>query len=179
MRQYETAEKKISGWFFKVVERGGDSLVDLIHKSDPWAGEDCERDQCKPCWTKIRLGKFKSQDCTKRNCIYETWCISCWERDKAKVEEMCKDDEKMEAMMMKRMKIYKYVGETSRSIYERTWEHVNSLKQLHTSSQMLKHIVEEHGEDEIDNVEFGAKVVRYTRNAFERQVIESVIIFRR
>ena len=90
-----------------MVERGGDSLVDLIHKSDPWAGEDCERDQCKPCWTKIRLGKFKSQDCTKRNCIYETWCIGCWERDKAKVEEMCKDDEKMEAMMMKRMKIYK------------------------------------------------------------------------
>ena len=51
-----------------------------------------------------------------------------------------------------------------------------AVKQLHTSSHMLKHILEEHGEDEIDNVEFGAKVIRYTRNAFERQVIESVII---
>ena len=41
-------------------------------------------------WTKIILRKFKSQDCTKPNCIYETLCISCWETDKAKVEEMCR-----------------------------------------------------------------------------------------
>ena len=41
VRRYETAEKKISGWFFKVVERGGDSIVDLINRSDLWVGEDC------------------------------------------------------------------------------------------------------------------------------------------
>ena len=77
----------------------------------------------------MRMGKYKTQDCTKRNCIYESWCISCYERDMAKVEELSKDDEKLKAMMMKKMRIYKYVGETSRSVYERTWEHVNSLKQ--------------------------------------------------
>ena len=76
VRNYETAAKESSGWFLKVVERGGDSLVDLLHRSDPWAGEDCARVGCKPCWTKIRTGKNKTQDCTKRNCIYETWCIS-------------------------------------------------------------------------------------------------------
>ena len=42
VRAYETAAKESSGWFLKVVERGGDSLVDLLHRSDPWAGEDCE-----------------------------------------------------------------------------------------------------------------------------------------
>ena len=159
-----------------MVERAGDSLVDLLHRSDPWAGEDCDRGGCKPCWTKIRTGKAKTQDCTKRNCIYETWCITCWEEDVAKVEEKYKEDEKMMKVMMKRIKVYKYIGETSRSVYERIWEHNHSMEQLHTSSHMLKHVLEVHGEEEYNKVEFGAKVVRYERSAFNRQVTESVII---
>ena len=176
VRKYETAAKESSGWFLKVVERGGDSLVDLLHRSDPWAGEDCARVGCKPCWTKIRTGKNKTQDCTKRNCIYETWCISCWEKDVTRVEEMCKEDEEMKKVMMKKIKVHKYIGETSRSVYERTWEHTHSMEQLQTSSHMLKHMLEMHSEEEIKDVEFGAKVIRFTRTAFERQVMESVLI---
>ena len=116
------------------------------------------------------------QDCTKRNCIYETWCITCWEEDVAKVEEKYKEDEKMMKVMMKRIKVYKYTGETSRSVYERIWEHNHSMEQLHTSSHMLKHVLEVHGEEEYSKVEFGAKVVRYEISAFNRQVTESVII---
>ena len=41
---------------------------------------------------------------------------------------------------------------------------------------MLKHVLEVHGEEEYSKVEFGAKVVRYERSAFNRQVTESVII---
>ena len=71
---------------------------------------------------------------------------------------------------------YKYVGETSRSVYERTWEHTNSMKQLQTSSHMLKHMLEVHGEEEMEKVEFGARVLKFARSAFERQVMESVLI---
>ena len=79
--------------------------------------------------------------------------------------------------MMKRMKLYKYIGETSRSVYERSWEHVHSMEQLHTNSHMLKHALEKHGEEEdLGKIQFGVKVVRYTRSAFDRQVMESVII---
>ena len=66
---------------------------------------------------------------------------------------------------------------TSRSVFERAWEHNHSRDQLHTSSHMLKHIIEKHGEEEDpDKTQFGVRVVRYTRRAFERQIIESVLI---
>ena len=137
VRRYENAEKETSGWFFKVVERAGDSLVDLIHRSDPWSGEDCMRDACKPCWTKMKLEKWKTQDCSKRNCIYENWCMTCWEDDTKEIEEKCGEDEKMKKEMMKNRRASKYIGETSRSVYERTWEHTNSMKQLQPSSHCL------------------------------------------
>ena len=51
------------------------------------------------------------------------------------------------------------------------------MEQLQTSSHMLKHALEHHG-DEVDmrKIEWGVKVLRFTRSAFERQVIESVLI---
>ena len=51
------------------------------------------------------------------------------------------------------------------------------MEQLQTSSHMLKHALEQHG-DEVDmgKIEWGVKVLRFTRSAFERQVIESVLI---
>ena len=147
-----------------------------MHRSDPWSGEDCSRDECKPCWTKVKTDKYKTQDCSKRNCIYETWCMSCWDRDTEEIEEKYNGNEEMKREMMKKRKAYKYVGETSRSVYERTWEHTNSMKQLQTSSHMLKHMLEVHGEEEMEKVEFGARVLKFARSAFERQVMESVLI---
>ena len=29
-------------------------LVDILHKADPWAGQDCLRPQCMLCKTKIK-----------------------------------------------------------------------------------------------------------------------------
>ena len=70
VRMVEQRMKEISGWHYKVVERAGDSLVDLLHKADPWAGQDCLRQQCMLCKTKLKTGKQLNQDCTKRNIIY-------------------------------------------------------------------------------------------------------------
>ena len=63
--------------------------------------------------------------------------------------------------MKKKIKLFKYVGETARSVYERSWEHVNSRDQLQTSSHMLKHILEEHEEEEqMEKIIFGVKLLR-------------------
>ena len=106
--------------------------------------------------------------------------MSCWDRDTEEIEEKYNGNEEMKREMMKKRKAYKYVGETSRSVYERTWEHTNSMKQLQTSSHMLKHMLkhmlEVHGEEEMEKVEFGARVLKFARSAFERQVMESVLI---
>ena len=177
VRQYEMMAREQTGWYLKVVERAGDSLTDLLHRSDPWSGEDCQREACLHCETKLWSGKYKTQDCSKRNCIYETWCRTCQEREEERIEEACGEDEERKMEMKKKIKLHKYVGETSRSVYERAWEHTHSRDQLQTSSHMLKHIIEMHGEEENpDKIQFGVRVVRYTRRAFERQIMESVFI---
>ena len=108
--------KEISGWQYKVVERAGDSLVDLLHKADPWAGQDCLRQQCMLCKTKLKTGKQLNQDCTKRNIIYETWCINCYEEDKKLIEEEYGEgDPKVLKKKLEAIKLHKYVGESSRS----------------------------------------------------------------
>ena len=95
-----------------MVERGRYSLVDLVHRSDPWSGEDCSGEEFKPCWTKVKTDKYMTQDCSKRNCIYETWCLSCWDRDTEELEEKYNGNEEMNREMMKKRKADKYVGET-------------------------------------------------------------------
>ena len=75
---------------------------------------------------------------------------------------------------MKTIKLYKYIEETSRS-----WEHIQSMEQLQPSRHMLKHALEKHaveGELDLGKVRFGVRIVRFTRSAFEIQIIESVII---
>ena len=96
--------------------------------------------------------------------------MQCQEKEESKIDEE-QEDEKKRKELKKKIKLFKYVGETARSVYERSWEHVNSRDQLQTSSHMLKHILEEHEEEEqMEKIIFGVKVLRYTRNAFERQV---------
>ena len=36
----------------RVVERTGEKLVDILHKSNPWSGEKCGREDCRSCASK-------------------------------------------------------------------------------------------------------------------------------
>ena len=134
IRAVESKMKKISGWHYKVVERSGDSLVNILHKADSWAGQDSLSTKCMLCRTKIKTGKHLTQDCTKRNIIYETWCIDCYDEDKRKIEEEYMEDPKTMKKKLEDIKLFKYAGESSRSVYERAWEHENSKEKLHSDS---------------------------------------------
>ena len=46
----------MTGYRIKIVERGGKKLVDILHKANPWAGQDCQREGCLLCKTKIDEG---------------------------------------------------------------------------------------------------------------------------
>ena len=80
--------------------------------------------------------------------------MTCWEEDTKEIEEKCGEDDKLKKDMMKNRRASKYIRETLRSVYERTWEHTNSMKQLQPSSYMLKHILERHGEEDMEKIEF-------------------------
>ena len=85
-------------------------------------------------------------------------------------------EEEKWAELLKRMKIHKYIRETSMSAYERGLEHQKDLEDMKIESHMLKHYIENHEDEEIRDMEFGMRIVRKPRTAFNRQIAESVMI---
>ena len=175
LRDNENKLEDLTGTRLKIVERTGTKLVDLITRSNPWQGLDCQRENCLLCFTKSQTEKLKSQECTKRNIVYETRCRTCEDNEKLRIEEL-EIDEKSKLEEIKKLKIFKYIGETSRSAFERGWEYVNDMATLNKRSHMLKHVIMNHPEDDMADVKFGMKVLKFCQTSFERQVLEAVTI---
>ena len=171
----------------KLVERTGDKLVDLLHKSNAWGNEDCQRPDCWPCKSAGEEGPKGS--CRQRSVMYETYCELCGEKCKEneenklreKIEETEKTSNKRKRdskKVEKNRKDYKvkYIGETWRTAYERGSEHQEDVKNLKENSHILKHIIEVHPGRKIEEVKFGMRVIRKFNSALERQVNEAVSI---
>ena len=92
-----------------------------------------------------------TQDCHKRNIIYETRCLTCEEREVERIEKL-EIEEKEKNELKRNIKGYKYIGESSRSAFERGWEHANDMAQLRITSHMLKHAVSVHPEKDMNEV---------------------------
>ena len=176
LREAEEMLFKLTGYKLKIVERSGTTLEELLHKSDPWQGIDCERQGCILCATKLKTGKNLGQDCHKRSVVYETNCLTCEERKNKEIEESCGDDKEKAEEMKRKQKRHIYVGETARSCFERLNEHESDKRQLKTTSHMLRHLVGHHEGEDMDKVEFGVKILKVTKTSFERQILESVLI---
>ena len=126
------------------------------------------------CRTKEKTGKLKSQSCSKRSLVYEIWCLECDEKTEEEIKNVAGEDEKLQEELRKKKKMYKYIGETNRSVYERAWEHMNAMDSLHSGSYMLKHSIDMHEQEEFTNKRFGLKILSFTKSSFERQILESV-----
>ena len=87
------------------------------------------------------------------------------EKEEKKLEEIF-EDEKILKEKKKEIKIYKYIGETSRSAYERSLEHQMSMRTLNSDSYMLKHLIDQHEGEDMEVQRFGIKVVRFTQSLF-------------
>ena len=175
LRENEEKLVQLTNNKLKIVERASVKLQDIITKSNPWKGTDCQRSNCLLCFTKTKQEKPNLQDCHKRSLVYETWCITCENMEFDKIEEL-ELGEQQKNEMKRKVKKYKYVGETGRSAFERGWEHLNDLAQLRTSSHMLKHCVGVHEDKDMGDIVFGMKVIQYSKSSFERQIRESVQI---
>ena len=158
----------MTGYRLKIVEQAGRKIAELFHSSNPWRGEDCGREDCWPCATKKISGKDKRKECTKRSLVYETWCITCYNTEKNKIEEEVEEGKEREKMILQIPK-HKYIGETARSAYERGWEHQEALRKLEEDSHLLKHVANHHKGVPMDKITYGMRVVQYTRTALERR----------
>ena len=72
--------------------------------------------------------------------------------------------------------LYTYIGETSRSIFERSKEHKKDLEFRRPKSHMLRHCFEVHPELDPEKVDFRMKILTSHKSAFERQIREAVMI---
>ena len=180
----------------KVVERAGEKLVDNLHRSNPWEKTPCGREDCRFCSSKEEKlwGKCKS-----RNIVYENECYTCLEKieeekettgetvnivventmennkGKRKSENREKEVERKSKDSEERTK-YKYIGESSRSGYERVNEHWKDFENLNPRSHILKHYLDKHQDIPMNKLNMRMKVLKTYKSSFERQIGESVHI---
>ena len=86
---------------------------------------------------------------------------------------MEEEDEKKRKEKKRGMSLYLYVGETSRSIYERGLEHLRDCEEMKADSHMIKHYFDKHEEEDLETMTFGMRIARATKTAFNRQIMES------
>ena len=130
--------------------------------------------------------------CKFRNVVYETQCMTCYNNTKGEekviarindIEPERKDGKKRtreeeerecEVKEDKKRKVVKYVGETSRSGYERQIEHFKDYKNLYLRSHILKHYLDCHQDISLEKLEVRMRVIGRYRSSFERQIGESI-----
>ena len=108
--QLRTMEPTL-GFKTKVVERTGQTLGSKFPLASLWDGSPCGRGDCVTC----TQGLEEIPPCTRNSLLYENICLKCnpGARNRSKEEiELVRDD--IPTI---------YVGETSRSIQERSKEH--------------------------------------------------------
>ena len=63
-------------------------------------------------------------------------------------------DKKRTQEEIRKMRLYKYIGESSRSCYERSKEHQNDMRQLKPSSHLLRHALDQHEGEQLSSIKF-------------------------
>ena len=90
------------------------------------------------------------------------------QKDQTKAVDLDKDPSKVA--------IYKYIGESARSCYERGGEHIYDCKQILPKSHILKHTIQHHEGEDYESVSFLMKAIKFHKSSYERQIHESVMI---
>ena len=74
--------EKVCSLKFKVVEKTGSKIEEILHKSDSWSNRDCGRQDCLLCQSATE--EERKGLCKRRNVVYETYCITCSEKEEKK-----------------------------------------------------------------------------------------------
>ena len=147
----------------KTVERTGATLRSKFPLYNLWEGAMCGRKDCIPCGQ----GAEFVQQCTKKSVVYENICLECNPGA----------DGKKELKELNTTVPTAYIGESSRSIKERTKEHWGAYASRNKESHLLKHQELQH--KGAAPPKFVMRVIGAARTALERQTREAVRIRRR
>ena len=151
------------GFSIKIVERAGATLRSSFPLANLWEDQKCGREDCVPC----EQGAEKIQPCYRSSLVYENICKTCNPgADPGKEQPNLRTDIPTV-----------YVGETSRSLYERMREHQGAWRSQKVDSHMHIHHLNEHKGAE--KPEFIVRAAKFHRTALSRQLGEAVRIRRR
>ena len=113
------------GFKVKVAERTGQALGSKFPLNTLWHGAKCGREDCTTC----EQGMEELPPCTKMNLLYENICTRCNPGAKGKGEQESLRDDIPTVN----------VGESSRSVYERSKEHWRGADKGEQDNHMVKH----------------------------------------
>ena len=126
----------------RVVEGGGDKIIHLLGRNNPWAAQQmCSDQSCKTCRSRTWIReqeKVARKEKTRPPKIMVKPGSSLCRREGANYTLQCLDC--LQAGVDSR-----YQGETSRSSRQRHQEHVSGLETGAVSNPMVLHSVEQHG----------------------------------
>ena len=162
MREVLRSLEPALGFRLKVVERTGQTLGSKFSQTSLWGEVKCGRQECL---TWEQEGESIAP-CTRSNLMYENICTVC--------NEGAKKKGKLEVVKEGAPSLY--VGEASRTIYERGGEHWSGVRSKSEKNHMIKHQTMEH---QGAGPEFTMKVIKFYRTPLARQVAEAVRIRRR
>ena len=86
MREKLAGLEKIGKLKFEIVEKTGNKLENILHNSNAWGIQDCERNDfilCESAGENDKKGQWKNI-----NVVYETYCLLCEEREENKFKEV-------------------------------------------------------------------------------------------
>ena len=152
MRTVAEEEAK-QGIKFKVMEVGGRTMKRALQRSNPTATPGCEEKDCLCC----NVERGKGGDCRKNNVNYEIECQVCPEGKRPV-----------------------YIGETSRNLYTRAKEHINTEYRKTEEEDEPSSFIKRHMEQCHKGMtsSFRAKVTKMNKDSLSRQVREGVLIRR-
>ena len=143
--------RKTSTPKLKLVEQAGTMLKSILTSSDPWASRPCQHPQCSTC-----IGE-RTGDCRVRLVVYVNSCSIC--RDKGKDSD--------------------YIGESARSMLERSLEHQRDALNTAKTSHIRTHVRDEHPKKLTEVLDvFRMNILKRVTSPLERQVREAVEIAR-
>lgn len=122
MRQTESDLTKLSVFKKKIVEECGTSLKEALVKSNPWAKEDCLRTNCPLCMARRDGDEEVKGNCKTKSVTYTSTCTLC----------------------TKEGKTTQYIGESGRSIFERSREHIRQATTKNCKSHIREDMETEH-----------------------------------
>ena len=149
------------GFGVKVVERTGATLRSKFPLTNLWDGAKCGRGDCVTC----EQGAKVLPACSRTSVVYENVCSTC--NPEAGAKELGSINDKVPSL---------YVGESSRTLYERTGEHWKDVRSNSDKSHMIRHQQLVH-QGAAPN--FVMRAVKFYRTALSRQIGEAVRIMRR